>query len=98
MRQLPDWLKFFRRRKNDYTAVFESEVGQRVLRDIARECGFLKDAYVPGDPSRTCYHVGKQWIMLHILGVMRMKDKQIEDLAKEMERVEIETTERGVML
>jgi len=95
--KLPEWAQFFRQRRHDYNEVFGSEVGKRVLRDIMRECGWLVDPH-DRTPTDTEYNVGKRWVVLHILGVMKMTDDQVQQMAMQSERVEIEQRERGLFL
>jgi hypothetical protein len=59
-------LLWWRIRKGDYQRTFGTESGQRVLREIYRECGFGNEVHVPGDPYQTAYNAGLRRAALRI--------------------------------
>jgi hypothetical protein len=93
----PEWAQFYRQRRRDYNEVFGSEAGKRVLRDLMRQCGWMVDSHAR-TPSDTEYNVGKRYPILYIFGAMKMTEQQVEQMAIESERIEIEQTERGLFL
>lgn len=56
-----------RQRKADYVAVFGSEAGKRVLRDLMRECYMFGPTYTPGDPHHTAFREGQRAVVTLLL-------------------------------
>lgn len=64
----------------DYRAVFGSPEGERVLADLTRQAGILRDS--TGLPSEILHETaGAQHILHHIYRKLRLKPAQLQHLA-----------------
>ncbi|MBY0356262.1 MAG: hypothetical protein K2Q12_11130 [Rickettsiales bacterium] len=66
-------------RQRAYRALFDSEVGVRVLNDLLDFAMVAKSPYVPGDIHQTYIHIGRQELGRHILMYLEV---QIDDAPK----------------
>lgn len=58
-----------------YRALFLSEAGKRVLKDLNIFCGGDEDSFHE-NPSRSAYQQGRQSIMVHIKKIMTKQNKK----------------------
>ncbi len=49
-----------------YKQTFDSEAGQKVLRDLEARCNWRALSYVAGDANATAFEEGKRGVILHI--------------------------------
>jgi hypothetical protein len=68
-----------KKRKEAYTQVFSTPLGQEVLKDLMHFCKVYEPTYVPGDPETTAYNEGARRVVLRILSLMH------KDPAKQFE-------------
>lgn len=58
----------------DYKKVFESEEGQRVLRDMMVSFNFAQNVYAPGDdPMTTAFRDGQRSVVLNVLHTLAIE-------------------------
>jgi len=50
----------------DYGFCFGTPSGERVLKDLARQCYEDAVTFVPGSSDGTAFNEGKRWVILHI--------------------------------
>jgi hypothetical protein len=79
-----DILRRHRRRRADYVTVFTSEAGQRVLSDLFRFCHMDEPCFA-ADPCITAFNEGQRRVFLRILGLLRLTDQDIVQLARKTE-------------
>jgi hypothetical protein len=70
-------------RTRDYREVFGGEAGERVLRDLLRNCGVLETSMEAGDPHMTAWRDGRRSVALEIMEVLRYEETQLVQLARE---------------
>lgn len=75
-------------RRQRYRNVFDSEDGKWVLADLATDCGYMQDALVPDKPDATAQNLGKIWVVIHILKIMRMSEEELSVIVKQYEEME----------
>jgi|TARA_E500000318_G_scaffold520_2_gene707 hypothetical protein len=63
-------LKDIEKLKHMYTETFNSEAGQKVLRDLEARSNWRALSYVAGDPNATAFEEGKRAVLLHIHNMM----------------------------
>lgn len=73
-----------RQRRADYAAVFDSDSGQRVLKDLYRFCRMDQPTFAQ-DPCLTAFNEGCRRVFLRILGIMRLTDEDIIRLSQEVD-------------
>jgi hypothetical protein len=65
------------RRKHDYATTFNSPEGKRVLADLMRRCGMLRDPFKAGAADETAKATGRQDIGRHIVKIMGMSERDM---------------------
>jgi len=65
--KLPDLIG----RHQRFKRVFESDYGRIVLRDIMKEARLDASSYVEGDPHKTSFNEGAEWLARRILEILR---------------------------
>jgi hypothetical protein len=78
--RLPDLIGRHKRWK----AVFGSEMGRMVLRELLLECRLDGNSFVPGDPYGTAFNAGAEEVGRRVLRILR------EDPAEMMDKLEQE--------
>lgn len=63
-----------------YKNVFSSDEGKFVLSELYRFCGMDRPSYVEGCPDRTAYNEGLKRAALHIKGVLKQSNADIDKL------------------
>mgnify|MGYP003110489223 CR=1 FL=1 len=53
-----------------YKGVFDTDNGQKVLKDLEARCNWRATSYVAGDPNATAFEEGKRAVLLHIHNMM----------------------------
>lgn len=80
-----------------YKTLFENsdtnKAGSAVLVDLFRFCNMDKSSFCPGDPYLTAYNEGARRVFLRVLGMLRMDERDIEDLMKQVKENERERFE-----
>jgi hypothetical protein len=56
--------------KHMYKTTFDSESGQKVLRDLEGRCSWRTSSYVAGDVNATAFEEGKRAVILHIHNIL----------------------------
>lgn len=67
----------------DFGAVWHSDAGKRVFREIFREAGMLDRIMPPIDPNDVVFYAGKRAVGLHVMSVLRFDAYQLVALALE---------------
>tara|TARA_R100001082_G_scaffold49217_1_gene26594 strand:- start:915 stop:1115 length:201 start_codon:yes stop_codon:yes gene_type:complete len=63
-------LKDIDRLKFMYRETFDTEHGQKVLRDLEARSNWRASSYVAGDANATAFEEGKRAVLLHIHNMM----------------------------
>jgi hypothetical protein len=71
-------------RVQDYRLVFGSELGKKVLWDIARSAHFFQSTAVPGDAHASALREGERSTFLRILGIVERDPERIKELKREL--------------
>ncbi len=53
-----------------YKSVFDTDNGQKILKDLEARCNWRSTSYVAGDPNATAFEEGKRAVLLHIHSMM----------------------------
>ncbi len=71
-----------------YRATFQTEMGRRVLGDLARFCHAYTTTHVQGDPVGSAQLEGRRQVFLRIRGHLRADQETIEDIAERTQALE----------
>lgn len=52
--------------RQDYARLFHSDTGQKILKDLACQCGVYSSSFVPHDPQHTAFLEGKRAVWLYL--------------------------------
>ena len=63
-----------------YRKVFSDNEGEYVLAELYRFCGIDRPSYVEGSPDRTAYNEGMKRVALHIKGILKQSNTDIDEL------------------
>ena len=75
-------LELFFRNRHHYRSTFESNSGTYVLEDLSKFAR-LNDDLFRDDPRKTDYLCGQRSVVLRIVNIMNMTDKQINSLTQD---------------
>lgn len=59
-----------KKRRDDYSAVFATDVGQRVLADLMSQFHMGRSSHASGDACETAFREGERHVVLHILHML----------------------------
>ncbi len=71
--------------RNDYKKVFETEEGQRVLKDLER-LGMFRETVFNKEPLIMAYNEGLRTFYLHITTFMNMDLEELERITNAVEK------------
>lgn len=72
------WKKIQKSRSRDYTAIFNTDSGQRALADLKRFCYATQPTACPENPYVTYLREGRREVWLRIAYYMKLTDEDIE--------------------
>lgn len=73
----------FNYKKSDaYKAVFSTPEGKEVLKDLIEFCHVNDPTHVIGDTHQTAYREGERRVALRILGFLKGKKPDLEDVVQ----------------
>lgn len=61
-----------------YRALFDSQEGKEVLKDLLVFCDYDAPTFVAGDPCSTAYNEGKRRVALRISSFLKKKDPAVD--------------------
>jgi hypothetical protein len=73
---------------NDYQAIFETPVGNRVLEHLCKVGHIFEPTFVRGDPHESALREGERRLVLSILKVLRTDLGKLQKMAEDAENVE----------
>lgn len=76
-----DALRAKLQRIDDFKHVFQSDAGQRVLRDLEDFAGLLSDGFDP-DPNVTAYNAGRRSVGVYILRMLEMSRDDLQEMVR----------------
>lgn len=86
-------MEFFQKRLSSYYKTLfdkDNEAGSKVLADLFGFCNMDKSSFIPGDPYTTAYNEGMRRVFLRILGMVRMDERDMQELMKQIKEMERE--------
>lgn len=54
-----------------YRRTFDSESGEKILKDLEARCNYRASSYVAGDANATAFEEGKRAVILHIHNMLQ---------------------------
>lgn len=75
-------------RRNHYKAVFSTDSGQKVLKDLLTFCNVTNMTYVPGDPTTTAFNEGMRRVGLRILAILENDPNKQQQLIQQQYNIE----------
>jgi hypothetical protein len=86
---LDKYKKYLFSRRLAYKRVFNTPDGERVLADLYKYCGISKPSYREGKSDATARNEGMRAVALHIKGILRQSENDIDDVIRSVENVTI---------
>jgi len=65
----------------DYNITFTSEIGERVLEDLKKFCGYNDPCYMRGEPDFTAFKLGQRNVCLRILSFLEYSKEERQEVA-----------------